>query len=241
MVINVLAFNSSPNENYGSTARILNPFLDGMKEEGANVEVVFSNSLNIEPCKACTTDYHWESGNFCRIEDDMQMLYPKLKKADFWVFATPCYHNIINESLKNILDRLEPLFTPSLSMTNGFAPHMDNGHSQKGKIVLVSTSSMWDLRVFELISSHLEDVSMVFGREFAGALLRPHAWALSAAESLGIDVDDIYASLFQAGKDLVGKGKIPSKTINNISRELVPKNSFVSEINSMFRRRLQFE
>ena len=38
----VIAINSSPNMDKGNTAAILNPFLDGMKEAGAEVELYFT-------------------------------------------------------------------------------------------------------------------------------------------------------------------------------------------------------
>lgn len=49
----VLAFNSSPNMGKGATASILDPFLEGMKEAGAEVEVVYVSKLNIKPCVGC--------------------------------------------------------------------------------------------------------------------------------------------------------------------------------------------
>lgn len=38
----VLAINGSPHMEVGNTAMILNPFLEGMKEEGSEVEVFYT-------------------------------------------------------------------------------------------------------------------------------------------------------------------------------------------------------
>jgi len=46
----VLAINSSPNMDKGNTARILGPFLDGMSEAGAEVELLYTRKLKINPC-----------------------------------------------------------------------------------------------------------------------------------------------------------------------------------------------
>jgi len=41
----VLAFNCSPKMDKGSTALILTPFLDGMREAGATVEIFYTRKL----------------------------------------------------------------------------------------------------------------------------------------------------------------------------------------------------
>jgi hypothetical protein len=39
----------------GSTAKILGPFLDGMREAGASVELFYAKQLDVKPC---TGEYH---------------------------------------------------------------------------------------------------------------------------------------------------------------------------------------
>ncbi len=46
----VLAINSSPMMGKGNTARILDPFLEGMREAGAEVDLVYTKKLDINPC-----------------------------------------------------------------------------------------------------------------------------------------------------------------------------------------------
>jgi multimeric flavodoxin WrbA len=50
----VIAINGSPKMDEGNTARILNPFLDGMKEAGAEIELFYTSKLKIKPCQAKT-------------------------------------------------------------------------------------------------------------------------------------------------------------------------------------------
>ncbi|WP_332882068.1 flavodoxin family protein [Methanosarcina horonobensis] len=51
----VLAINSSPRMDKGNTALILNPFLEGMKEAGAEVELFYTKKLNINPVQVSLT------------------------------------------------------------------------------------------------------------------------------------------------------------------------------------------
>ena len=46
----VLAINGSPHMDEGNTAMILNPFLEGMKEAGSDVEVFYTRKLKIGAC-----------------------------------------------------------------------------------------------------------------------------------------------------------------------------------------------
>jgi len=48
--MNVLAINGSPHLDDGNTAMILSPFLDEMKETGANVELFCTRKLKFGPC-----------------------------------------------------------------------------------------------------------------------------------------------------------------------------------------------
>ena len=49
--LKVLAINSSPHKGNGNTALVLTPFLEGMKEAGAEIETVYTEDLNIRPCR----------------------------------------------------------------------------------------------------------------------------------------------------------------------------------------------
>jgi multimeric flavodoxin WrbA len=46
----VVAINGSAKMEKGNTARVLAPFLDGMREAGASVELFYAKRLNVKPC-----------------------------------------------------------------------------------------------------------------------------------------------------------------------------------------------
>lgn len=77
----VLAISGSPHMGDGNTAMILDPFLEGMKEAGANVDLFYTRNLKIGPCNgdmSCWFKNTWKCGQ----DDDMQMLLPKFKESD---------------------------------------------------------------------------------------------------------------------------------------------------------------
>jgi len=88
----VIAINGSPRMDNGNTALILNPFLEGMKEAGADVELFFARKLNVAPCNGDMSCWFKNPG-VCGQKDDMQMLLPKLADADVVVWASPVYYS----------------------------------------------------------------------------------------------------------------------------------------------------
>ncbi|MHA2132071.1 MAG: flavodoxin family protein [Promethearchaeota archaeon] len=102
-MMKVIAINSSPNMDKGNTSLILTPFLEGMKEAGAEVELFYTKKLNINPCQGEFNCWYKTPGK-CFQNDDMQMLNPKLLKADVIVFDTQIYCDGVNGFMKNIWD-----------------------------------------------------------------------------------------------------------------------------------------
>lgn len=105
MTIMVVGIQSSPNLD-GLTCRLAQAALEGAKSEGAEIELVHLNRLDIESCKA--HDRGWgicrDEGR-CLIEDDFQTLREKINEADALVFSTPVYFGDVSESAKRFLDR----------------------------------------------------------------------------------------------------------------------------------------
>ena len=89
-MVKLIVFNGSARLDKGNTALVLEPFLDGIKQAGATVELFYSKKLNIKPCSGELSCWHKTPGR-CYIQDDMQKLYPKLRQADILVFATQVY------------------------------------------------------------------------------------------------------------------------------------------------------
>lgn len=73
--------------------------------DGADVETVYLNGLNIKPCQGCEKCQQ-ESFSGCAIDDDMNQLYSKMQKADSIVLASPIYWFNLSAQTKIFIDRL---------------------------------------------------------------------------------------------------------------------------------------
>jgi multimeric flavodoxin WrbA len=139
----VLVINSSPRMDKSNTAMILNPFLEGMKEAGAEVELFYTSKLNIHPCTG--EFYCWlKKPGECLHNDDMQKLYPKFTEADVVVFASPLYVDGFTGPMKNLIDRTVPLVYPYFELRDEHCRHPRRGETKVCKYVLVSNCGFWE-------------------------------------------------------------------------------------------------
>ena len=129
----VLAINSSPRMDKGNTAVILNPFLDGMKEAGADVELFYTKKLNINPCQGEFNCWLKTPGE-CFQKDDMEIIRPKIFDADVCVLATPLYVAGMTGPMKNLIDRIIPGVQPFFELRDDHIRHPGRGEDEQRKI-----------------------------------------------------------------------------------------------------------
>ena len=227
-----VAINFSPKMDKGNTALILNPFLDGIREAGAEVELFYDRKLQINPCRGGLNCYRKTPG-VCWQKDDMQMLYPKLGEADIQVFATPVYICGMPGPMKNLIDRTVALWEPFMVLQDGHCWQEMRQGVKFSKVVLVSSCAFWEMDNFALLVSYMSAIS-----NFAGALLRPHADALKPMMDKGEPVDDIFEAARSAGRQLVRDGSMSAETLATVSREFMALDKYIEFYNQGFRKAL---
>ncbi len=233
----VLAFNSSPMMDKGNTALILNPFLEGMREAGAEVELFYTKKLKINPCQGEYNCWFKTPGK-CWQKDDMAMLIPKLGEADILVLATPLYVDGMTGPMKNLIDRTIPGAQPFFELRDGHNRHPGRGGTRQGRVVLVSNCGFWEMDNFDALLVHMKAFCKNAAMEFAGALLRPHGPALRPMVEMGAPVNDIFEAAKEAGRQLVRDGKMSTETLGIVSRELLPPEMYLQIVNQNFQRAL---
>jgi len=211
-----------------NTAKILTPFLEGMKQAGADTEMFYIKRLNIQPCKGDL--YCWEKNpGICHIADDMQMLYPKLRDADILVFATPVYVPLPGE-MQNIFNRMIPLMDHILKTRTGRTRARFHADVKIKKMVLVSSSGWWEKENFETVLKIVKELAEDVSVEFAGALLRPHVnWLVKNDEK----AKEIFNAARQVGIQLVREGKMSKNRLNIICQPLISNKRFLSKMRQL--------
>lgn len=233
-----LALNSSPKMEKGGTALILNHFLEGLEEAGAEVELIYVHKLKIEPCLGDFSCWFVTPGR-CIQEDDMAWVLPKLEEADLLVLATPVFVDGMTSTMKRLIERCLPLVEPLFEVRDGHCRHPRRGGPRAQKAVLVSVCGFTELDNFEPLIAHVRAICRNLGVEFAGALLRPYAAALPRLRKLGLPVDEVYEAAREAGRQLARSGRMREETLAAVSREFLPREEYLQGVNAHFQRALE--
>jgi multimeric flavodoxin WrbA len=101
--LKVVIVKGSPRQD-GNSAALADQVAAGARAAGAHVESFFLHGMDIRACDACDA-CRTEPYRGCVIEDDMQILYPKLKSADAIVIASPVYWFTVSAQTKLFMDR----------------------------------------------------------------------------------------------------------------------------------------
>lgn len=226
----VLAINSSPRIDKSNTSLILTPFLEGMTEAGAEVELFYTGKLEIKHCDGAFTCWLRTPGE-CHLKDDMQMLYPKLREADIWVLATPVYVDGVSGSMKMLMERTLPFMQPLIELRDGHCRHPLRQGYKRGKVVLVANCGLWEIDNFDPLLVHMKAYCKNVGREFAGALVRPHGVMLRGMMQMGTEVNDIFAAAKDAGRQLVQDGQMSTESLSTVSREFISLEMYIQQLN----------
>jgi multimeric flavodoxin WrbA len=178
----VVIVKASPRRN-GNSAALAEQVAQGASAAGAKVEEFYLHGMDIQPCDACDA-CHAEPYRGCIIEDDMQLLYPRLLGADAIVIASPVYWFTVSAQAKLFMDRCYALVD-----ADGYA-------LRETKIGIVMTYGDSDpfnsgavnaLRTFQDGFRYInaEIVGMVYGSADAPGEIRANTELMAKAYELG--------------------------------------------------------
>lgn len=134
--MNILVLNGSPRKN-GNTAIMIDEFRKRVKQH--TVHVLPVGSMNVKGCKGCR--YCYKHNGECIQQDDMNLIYEELKKADMVIFASPIYWFDISSQLKAVIDRMYALgsigfaFDKTALFLNAGADHVFDGAIHQYKMM----------------------------------------------------------------------------------------------------------
>jgi multimeric flavodoxin WrbA len=206
--VKVLAINTSPEKDYGAIALLLDPFLEGMREAGADVVLYYSRDLLIFPCCGnlnCTV----RTPGQCMACDDMRWLRHEIGQADVLVLASPLYFNGFTGPagatgpMKRLLDRLAPG-----THLPGDSPYLHAIHTTREqvnlrKVVIVSGCGFWEIDDFYPVLTHLKALCYNSFPELAGCITGTMGASVRGALPESVSDGEIIATARAAGRELV--------------------------------------
>ncbi|HET6514514.1 MAG TPA: NAD(P)H-dependent oxidoreductase [Thermodesulfovibrionales bacterium] len=229
----VLALNSSPRGGGQSkTELMMNHLVGGMREAGAEVEVVTLREKTIRNCIGCFTCWTKTPGTCIHKDDMTKDLLPKWLESDLVVYATPLYNYTINATLKAFIERILPAIKPFFEIHEGRMFHPVRG--KYPPVVVLSVSGMPDEGHFNALSAHMRYVFDSPGRKLVGEIYRPGA-EIMMSPFLKEKVDDVLDATAQAGRELVRSMQISTGTMARITQPLMEPQFFAGMANVMWK------
>jgi len=228
----VVAINGSPRRGKGNTATVLTSFTEGLTENGADVELFYASKLKIKPCACGEMQCWYESPGNCCINDDMQILYPKLKAAEILILATPVYIPLPGD-MQNFINRLCPLVEPYLEYRQGRTRARFHKDVSIQRIVLVSTGGWWEKENMNTVVRIVEELAEDASVEFGGAILRPHAFLMKKDGKVTEEGEQILSAVRKVGSELIKDGKMSQETLEFISRPLITEEELRQRYNQL--------
>jgi multimeric flavodoxin WrbA len=227
----IVVINGSPQMEKGNTAMMLQPFIEGMREAGSEVELFYASRLKPAPCTGELFCWFKHPGK-CYIQDTLQEIYPTLQAAQTIVLATPIYIPLPG-AMQDVLNRLCPLMEPHLTTVEGRTRARVRPGVALERIALVSTGGWWEIENFDTVLRIAEEFAADASVPFAGAVLRPHAALMRHEGKLTPGAQEILDAAREAGRQLATDGVMNEQTLAAISRPLVPQEAFRSRLNQL--------
>jgi len=103
--MNILGICGSPRTG-GNTDVLLEKTLEGARAKGAKTEKIVLDKLHISPCKE--EEYNVvNSDGFSIVDDDMKLIYSKVRSCDSIIVASPVFFGSVSAQLKTMIDRFQ--------------------------------------------------------------------------------------------------------------------------------------
>ncbi len=214
----IMAINSSARpEGQTKTKMMLDSLLEGMRDAGAEVEVVDLRKKKIKYCIGCYSCWTKTPGT-CTLRDDMTSeLFPEWLASDLVVYATPLFHFTVNAQMKTFIERTLPVLQPFFAKMGEETIHpLRHPHP---KVVMLSVCGFPELSAFDQLSSWAR---YIFGRSgnLVAEIYRPMAEVM-AMPQMKAKAAEIYEATRSAGRQIVENGCVSAGTMADITCDLM--------------------
>ncbi len=228
--MHIVAFNSSPRSSEESkTELVLQKFLDGARQAGAEAETVYLRNYRIGHCLGCFGCWFKTPGRCLQGDDMTGELYDRFLAADIAVLASPLYHFNLNARMKTFIERTLPMILPDF-VDRGSRTGHPLRVERVPRIVALSVCAFPEPENFQALSLNLK---MIFGRGLVAEIYR-HSSEFMHIPELAPQVSEALAAVGRAGEELVRLGRVEPDTQAALSRNLAPREVLIQAANEHF-------
>jgi multimeric flavodoxin WrbA len=160
----VLGISGSPRKG-GNTDTLLDVALEGAAAQGAKIEKVFLEDLDISPCREQEYENINDEG-FSVVDDDMRVIYRKIGETDVLIVASPIFFGSLSAQTKTMIDRFQCVWLAK----NVFKKKVFSGE-KKGGLICVGGAQRKDF--FDNARSIVRNFFATIGVDYAEELFCP--------------------------------------------------------------------
>ena len=205
----VLGVSGSPRPG-GNTDLLLEHCLEGAESQGATTESIHLRDYLIHPCVGCEQCRRAETCT--RFYDGMQLLYPKIERAQGIVLGSPTHNYNVTAWVKAFIDRLYPYYEFASQRPGPYRSHLAE---QGREAVIFEVCEQTDPSEASLTLAALR-----MPLEALGYAIREEFSALGHFGKGAVRSDEgALGAAFSAGEKLAGKmigGDPPSFTLKRV-------------------------
>jgi len=186
--LKVLGIAGSP-RRHGNTETLLDRFLEGAQDAGADVQKIVAARVDVGGCIAC--DGCWDDG-YCIVRDDWQEVYQGLVTADVIALASPLFFWNVTSQAKAIIDRCQSQWARKFVVKRPLPPTAAGHERRRGVFFCVGGTSRG---YFEGVKETVKDFFLVNEADYwaerlytsidAKGEIKEHPTALDDADELG--------------------------------------------------------
>lgn len=237
----IAAINGSPKGREGNTAVMVDAFLKGAAEAGAETVNIFLAEKEISHCKGCFSCWLATPGQCVIKDDDMAEVLSSAEGADILVLATPLKYANISSMLKVFIERLLVFANPYiLKDAAGETRHpkkMPEAESSmyRAGLVLIANGGLGQMGHFQVVSHWIRRLALNNLSRVISEICCPQGALLTnPAEELQ-PVIDIYRQLLaRAGSEIVAGTGLENETECLLKENLIPEDIYLEQINGFF-------
>lgn len=213
----VSAFNGSPKGAKGNTDMIVQAFLRGAAEAGAEVETIYLADHCIHHCHGCFACWFKTPGQ-CILRNDMDVLLQKYVDSDVVCLATPVYTWNMTAYLKNFVDRLAPLKSPLLTHKGGHYD-LEDTENRQTQYVAMANAGFPGANNFDTIRAVFASCNpkLEIYRNCGMALRKEDARVLAYLKTVQ-----------QAGYQLIADGDIDREVRGMLEEAMIPEAEYIA-------------
>jgi multimeric flavodoxin WrbA len=224
----IAVINGSHRGRNGNTAAMVDAFLKGAMEAGAEVINIILAEKNIKHCTACKACWFKTAGK-CVLRDDMAEIMALIQDADVRVLATPVYFDNMSSMLKVFIDRLMITASPYWGKDEeGECRHLQT--EAVPKLIMIANCGYPERTHFQVISHWIKRHARNLNAQLIAEIYASQGALLSMRENeVGMVVSNYLKLLETAGREIVTDKKLTAKTETALEQKFISDEVYIQE------------